>query len=273
MHRRTLLAGIGTAATAGLAGCLGSVFGTTVSESFENSYDVSNETTLTVNNRNGNVTVRDTDDDQLTVAGEKEASSESALDELSVEVTTGEQFVVDVSFGSGSNFEQRSVDLTIDVPAGVTVDRLVTSNGNVTATGVTGDVNATTSNGNVEVTDVDGFVDCGSSNGNVRVRGATGLAGAQTSNGTVDVELLAMNGDVTCESSNGGVTVRVGPDISCAFELSTTSGQVSVENVPHTATTSRRAQMEGQIRGGADPTLTAETTNGDVRLRAADGGE
>lgn len=269
MRRRTLLAGIGTVTTAGLAGCLGTVFGTTVSESFENSYDVSDETTLTVTNRNGNVTVRDTDDDQFTVAGEKEAGSESALEEISIDVTTGEQFVVDVSFGSGSNFEQRSVDLTIDVPTSVTVDQLETSNGNVTATDVTGDVSATTSNGNVELTDIDGFVDCDSSNGNVRVRGTTGLAGARTSNGTVDVELLGMDGDVTCKSSNGSVTVRMGPNISCAFDLSTTNGQVNVENVPHTSTISRRGRMEGQIRGGSDPMLTAETTNGDVRLRSA----
>ncbi|WP_302082672.1 DUF4097 family beta strand repeat-containing protein [Salinibaculum rarum] len=270
MRRRTLLAGVGTVTTAGLAGCFGAVFETTASESFENTYDVRAETTLTVSNRNGNVSVRNTDDDQLTVAGEKRASSESALEELSVDVTTGERVVVDVSFGPGSNFDQRSVDVSIDVPTGVTVDRVETSNGNVTVTGVTGDVSASTSNGNVWATDVDGSVDCDSSNGNVRIRGATGVASARTSNGTVDVELLAMDGDVTCESSNGGVTIRIGPDISCAFELSTSNGRVSVEDVPHTASVSRRGRMEGRIRDGTDPTLTAATTNGDVRLQSAE---
>ena len=270
MRRRQLLAGVGTVASATLAGCFGAVFGTTVSESFENSYDVTDETTLTVSNRNGNVTVRDTDDEQLTVAGEKRAGSEDALDEISVDVTTGDQFAVQVSFGSGSAFEQRSVDLTIDVPRGVTVDQLATSNGTVSASDVSGDVSASTSNGNVEMTDVDGYVDCDTSNGNVRVRGATGLDGARTSNGTVDVELLAMRGDVTCESSNGGVTVRVGPDVSAAFRLSTTNGQVSVQNLQHTSSGSQRGLIEGQLRGGSSPTLTAETTNGDVRLRPAD---
>ena len=271
MRRRTLLASLGTAATTATAGCLGSVFGTTVSESFENSYDVTDGTTLTVANRNGNVTVRDTDADRLTVAGEKRAGSDSALDEISVDVTTGEQFAVEVSFGSGSAFEQRSVDLTLDVPGVVTVDRLETSNGNVTAEGVSGDVGATTSNGSVTLTDIDGYVDCDTSNGNVRVRGATGVDGARTSNGTVDVELLAMRGDVTCDSSNGTVTVRVGPDVSAGFRLSTTNGRASVENVDHTASTSRRGLVEGQLRGGSSPVLRAETTNGDVRLRPADG--
>jgi DUF4097 and DUF4098 domain-containing protein YvlB len=270
MRRRALLASLGTAATTATAGCLSSVFGTTVSESFENSYDVTDETVLRVDNRNGDITVRDTDADQLTVAGEKRANSESKLDDITVDVTTGERFAIDVSFGSGSAFERRRVDLTLDVPDAVTVDSLATSNGNLTANSVTGDLRATTSNGNVEVTDVRGYVDCDTSNGNVRVRGTTGLNGAQTSNGTIDVALLAMRDDVTCKSSNGSVTVRVGPEVSAAFRLSTTNGQASVEDLEYTSSTDQRGHVEGRLRGGTDPTLTAETTNGDVRLRPAD---
>jgi DUF4097 and DUF4098 domain-containing protein YvlB len=270
MRRRTLLASVGTAASASVAGCFGALFGTTVSESFENSYDVSEETVLTVSNRNGNVTVRDTDDEQLTVAGEKRASSDEGLDDITVDVTTGEQFAVQVSFGSGSAFDRRSVDLTIDVPDVVTVESLKTSNGNLRVSDVSGDLSATTSNGNVEVTGVDGYVDCDTSNGNIRARGTTGIDGAHTSNGTVDVEVLAMRGDVTCESSNGNVTVRAGPDLSVGFRLSTSNGQARVRDLDHTASTSQRGLVEGRLRGGTEPTLTAETTNGDVVLRPAE---
>ena len=272
MRRRSLLAGLATAATAATAGCPGSVFGTTVSESFEDSYEVSDGATLTVRNRNGDVTVRDTDDERLTVAGQKRAGSESALDDIAVDVTTGRQFGVQVSFGSGSAFERRRVDLTVDVPSVVTVTQLETSNGNLSADGVGGDLVATTSNGNVDVTDIDGYVDCTTSNGDVRARGTTGLRRARTSNGTVEVELLAMRGDVACVSSNGNVTVRVGPDVAATFRLSTTNGRASVGSVRHTATASRRGRVEGRLRGGTEPTLTAETTNGNVRLRAADVG-
>ena len=270
MRRRSLLASLGTAATTATAGCLGNVFGTTVSESFENSYDVTDGTVLTVANRNGNVTVRDTDADRLTVAGEKQAGSDAGLDDITVDVTTGEQFAIEVSFGSGSAFSRRRVDLTIDVPDIVTVDELDTSNGNLTADGVSGDLRAKTSNGNVEVRDVSGYVECESSNGNVRVRGTTGVDGARTSNGTIDVELLAMREDVTCESSNGNVTVRVGPDVSAGFRLSTTNGRASVGDLQHTSSTSRRGRVEGRLRDGTEPTLTATTTNGDVRLRPTD---
>jgi DUF4097 and DUF4098 domain-containing protein YvlB len=270
MNRRALLGSAGAALSAGLAGCFGGVFGTPETESFENSYDVSDETVLTVRNRNGDVTVRHTDDDQLTVSGEKRASSQSALETISVDVATGEQFTVEAVFGSGSNFSSRSVELTLDVPEGVTVDSAATSNGEVTVEEVTGDVAATSSNGDVEVTGVDGYADCETTNGDVRVRETTGLTGARTSNGSVDVELLAMRDDVTCRTTNGSVTVRVGPDVAAAFRLNTSNGDAEVRDLPHTVTTTRENRIEGQLRGGTSPLLRLTTSNGDVTLRPAD---
>ena len=270
MNRRALLGGVGAALSTGLAGCFGGVFGAPETESFENSYDVGDETVLAVGNRNGEVTVEHTDDDQLTVSGEKRASSQSALDTITVDVVTGEQFTVEAVFESGSNFSSRSVDLTVDVPEGVTVDSAATSNGEVTVEEVTGDVAATSSNGDVAVTDVDGYVACETTNGDVRVRGTTGVTAARTSNGSVDVELLAMRDDVTCRSTNGSVTVRVGPDVVAAFRLETSRGDVEVRDLPHTVTTTRENRIEGQLRGGTSPLLRLVTTNGDVTLRPAD---
>lgn len=270
MQRRALLASTASALTGGLAGCLGGVFGTPETESFERRYDVSDETVLTVANRNGDVTVRDTDEERVTVSGEKRAGTESALDTITVDVVTGEQFTVDVRFGGGSDFTSRSVDLAVDVPEGVTVDSAETANGAVTVDGVAGDVSASSSNGDVAVTDVDGYVACDTSNGDVRVRGTTGVTGARTSNGTVDVELLAMRDDVTCRSTNGPVTVRVGPDVSAAFRLSTSNGDAEVREVPHTVSASGRGFVEGQLRGGTSPRLSVESSNGDVTLRPAE---
>lgn len=270
MHRRALLASTASALPVGLAGCLGGVFGTPATASFERRYDVSEEAVLTVANRNGAVTVRDTDAEQVTVAGEKRAGTESALDTITVDVVTGEQFTVEARFGGGSNFTSRSVDLTVDVPEGVTVESVETANGQVSVDGVAGDVSASSSNGGVEVTDVDGYVACDTSNGDVRVRETTGVTTARTSNGSVDVELLAMRDDVTCRSTNGSVTVRVGPDVSAAFRLSTSNGDAEVRDVPHTVSSSGRGVVEGQLRGGTSPRLRLESSNGDVTLRPAE---
>lgn len=266
-RRRFVAAGAG--AVGALAGCLGSAFGETVTETVSESYDVGPETVVSVSNRNGDVTVDPTDDDELSLTGEKRANSESGLDSISIDVTEGERFSVEVTFQSGSDFESRSVDLTVAVPDGVRVTRAATENGDVSAGGVRGDLEARTSNGTVELFDVDGFVGAETTNGDVVVRDTTGLDGARTTNGDVDVDLLAMRGDVTCRSVNGDVTVAAGEDVSAAIRMETDTGEATVEGIPHTVENQRRGFVRGQLRGGGERTLSLRTTNGDVRLEAA----
>lgn len=252
-----------------LAGCTSGFFARTVSENFSRTFDVAAETTLAVDNRNGSVLVQRTDGDQLRVAGAKRGSTREALDSISVDVVEGEQFVVDVSFTGDDPTWDRSVTLTVDVPEGVTVDRVATENGGVTVADVRGDVDATTRNGDVDVSDVAGFVSLETSNGSVSARNTTGLRGARTSNGDVDVDLLAMRGDVRCASSNGSVTVRVGSGVATGFRLTTSNGGATVGDLEYTATTTRDDLIEGRLRGASSPTLVLSSGNGDVTLRPA----
>lgn len=250
----------GAVLSGSLAGCLGDFGGAPVTESFSRGYTVSPETTVAISNRNGPVTVEPASGDELTVSGEKRAGSQEGLDSVSVDVVEGERFVVSVRFSSGSDFSNRSVDLTVGVPDGVVVDRANTANGNVEVTGVRGDLSAVTANGRVEVTDVSGFVRGESVNGDVRIRNTTGLAGARTTNRAVDVDLLAMRDDVTCHSSNGDVTVRAGSDVSAAIRLSTNTGQAEVRDLPYTATAERRGYIVGSLRGGDSPSCRFRRT-------------
>ena len=270
MRRRALLATTGSVIGGSLTGCVGGIFGADETESFDESYDVTDGSVLTVTNRNGDVTVRETGAEQLTVSGEKRAGTESGLAAISVDVETGEQTSVGTQLGSGSSFSNRSVELVVDVPTGMTVETVSSANGDVTVEEVSGDVSAVSSNGDVEVRDVDGYARCESTNGDVRARGTTGLRGARTSNGTVDVEVLAMRDDVTCRSTNGSVTVRVGPDVAAAISLTTSNGDAAVRDLPHTTSISRPSQIEGHLRGGTAPQLTLESSNGDVTLRPAE---
>lgn len=270
MNRRRLLAGTASVGLGALAGCTSGFFARTVSENFSRTYDVSTGTTLSVDNRNGSVLVQRTDGDQLRVAGAKRGSTREALDSISIDAVEGEQFVVDVSFAGSDPTWDRSVTLTIDVPEGVTVDRVASENGGVTVTDVRGDVDATTSNGDVDVSDVDGFVALETVNGSVSARNTTGLRAARTTNGEVDVDLLAMRGDVRCASSNGSVTVRVGPDVAAGFRLTTSNGGATVGDLEYTATTTRDDVVEGRLRGGTTPTLVLSSENGDVTLRPAE---
>lgn len=268
MQRRALLSS-GLVAVGSLAGCVGAFSGVTVTEEVSETHEVSPETVVSISNRNGDVRVDPVDGNRLTVTARKEASSEAALDSVSVEVSPGEQFTVQVDFESGSEFEARSVDLALEVPNGVRVDRASTDSGDVNVGGVAGDVAAETTNGDVELYGVDGYVTAETTNGSVTVRDATGLDGARSANGDVDADLYSLRGDVTCRTRNGDVTVAVGEDVAAAIRLETDTGSATVEGVPHTVDEERSGSVRGRVRGGGDRTVTLRSTNGDVRLEAA----
>jgi DUF4097 and DUF4098 domain-containing protein YvlB len=269
MRRRVLLSGAAVVAAGGLAGCLGILEGHPVFETFSETYTVSPDTPVVVSNRNGPVDITRTDGDVVTVSGEKRAESQSGLDDITIDVVEGAQLVIQAQFGSESGISNRRVSLSVGLPAGVPLAAANTTNGDVTVTDVEGDVTAGTVNGTVDVDDVDGFVRVQSTNGDVRSRNCTGLRGARTTNGEVDVDVLAMRGDVSCRTSNGDVTARVGPEVAAAFRLSTTIGNASVRDVPHSTAIDRDDYITGQIRDGEEPLLVLEANIGDVTLRSA----
>lgn len=249
MHRRRLLSGAGTVTAAALAGCVDDLLREPVTQSFSDSYAVSGVTTVSVSNRNGPVSIRRTSGAELTVSGETRAATRRGLDSVTVDVVEGETFVVTVRFESGSEFSNRRVDLTVEVPEGVAVDSASTANGDVTVENVRGDLATTTANGTVQVTDVSGYVRGETANGNVRIRGCRGVTGARSTNGNVDV--------------------RVGPDVSTPIRFSTNSGTARVRDLPYTAETERRGYLVGSLLGGTSPLMFLATNNGDLTLSPA----
>lgn len=104
--------------------------------------------------------------------------------------------------------------------------RVRTSNGEVTVADVRGDAVLSSSNGSIRVGGVDGSVDARSSNGRVEVDGVRGDAYVRSSNGRLEV--AAVTGDVDAETSNGGVTVR-GTGDPVALDISTSNGRQTVD--------------------------------------------
>jgi len=256
--------------TGALAGCSTELFGSTVTRSFESDHDVSEDSVVTVTNRNGSVTVTDSADEKLRVSGEKRAASQDGLDSMAVEGVNGARVAVRVAFADGEEFSNRSVDLTVALPGTAEIERARTANGSIRASDVGGDLRAITTNGSVELRDLYGFVHAETTNGNVTVRNTTGLAGARSTNGNVDVELKKMDGDVDCVSSNGDVTVRVGPEIAAGFRLSTNTGNATIRDLDYTASVERERYIVGSLRDVQWPKLYLGTNNGTCCWAPAD---
>ena len=119
--------------------------------------------------------------------------------------------------------------MTVESPVQLTL-QAKTSDGNVTLSGLQGDLTLTTGDGNlaldhvsgnlriksgdgqVKVTDADGAIDAHTSDGNLSVDGLFHALALHTSDGTLDLNLregTKLAGASTIQSSDGSVTIRV----------------------------------------------------------------
>ena len=143
-----------------------------------------------------------------------------------------------------------NVAFTVGVPAGVDfVARHV--NGTVSASGLTGDVEARTVNGNIDVT-------------------AGGHARAVTVNGSISATLGGenWNREGFFETVNGSVTLTLPETADTDVSVRTANGSIRTD-LPITDTDERRQRFEGRLGEGGGA-LRVRTVNGAVRLQAAD---
>jgi len=146
-----------------------------------------------------------------------------------------------------------SLSYRVELPAGAKVV-VHSSDGRVTANGLTGDINLSSSNGRVTANSPSGTLTAHSSNGRVQVTGARSAHVTATSNnGSVQVGFAEAPHAVFAHSYNGSVTVGVPrSDISYRVEAHSNNGRVS---------TPVRTDPTGSR------TITAVSNNGDVTVR------
>lgn len=154
------------------------------------------------------------------------------------------------SFTLGSDW--CGLSYRVELPAGAKVVAH-SSNGRVTANGLTGNSQLSSDNGRVTANSPAGTVSLNSSNGDVRVTGATSAhVSASSDNGSVHVGFAKPPHAVYAHSSNGDVTVGLPhSEISYRVEAHTSNGRES---------TLVRTDPSGSR------TITATSSNGDVTV-------
>lgn len=233
-------------------------------------------TALDLATRNGNVTATAVAVESIAATltrvcyGKNRKDAETYLDEITITDTVESgRLKVAAEMPQGPRNYGCSFDFTC--PDTLALD-IYTSNGAVTVTGLARGMDIRTSNGRIELSGTTGAAVLNTSNGAVTLRVHSGPTRVGTSNGAVDCDIAALDSaeDVEIETSNGKVTLLLPRDVSCAFDLSTSSGDVTVvpENFgPVAYTLSERTHKKGTIGSGAS-TVTVETSNGDITVRA-----
>ncbi|WP_136717674.1 DUF4097 family beta strand repeat-containing protein [Halorientalis salina] len=268
VSRRRLL-GSGIVAFAGLAGC--AMPATMTSETTATSFGQNDATALAVETENGDITLEPGDGDRVDVEATKRTSGDSdTLDRIRVvsERTDG-TLLIRVDRSDVSSGVTVSVDLDVAVPSSLSVQRVESTNGEVTASGVGGDGTYRTENGDVDVENVDGYLTLRSTNGDVVARDVTGVDDATSTNGDVDLAFRDLRADAAFSSNNGDVTISVPETVDAAVDLATTNGDVTVEGLSLSDRSNGTGSVTGTLGDGTHG-LSARTTNGDVTLSALD---
>lgn len=261
-------------------------------EVFDQTLDVAGRPTLSVDDRNGNVTITRGVDGKVVVHAIKRARTDDALHRLTIDVQqSGNQVTIrttgdDTNGGFFFGWHRTQVDYEIQVPAQADLAPMRTSNGTINIAGIAGRFDLSASNGTITTADFDGAVSAQTSNGRVTVRNGRGMLNLQTSNGTVDVqnvqaqgiELHTSNGRVTFSGSlasgsrntvdvgNGSVSLTLPPDSALSVDLRAGNGSVNINGFAVTTSGVNQKNAVQGVIGRADATLVARAGNGSITL-------
>lgn len=238
--------------------------------SFKETYKVSTPAKLDLSSFDGNLDIIPTEGNTIEVfyivrkAGKLLKIDRQALEKDVIVETENSSNNLKISVKNrfqnrGFNFEQTiGVSFKVYVPK-ETFCYLITSDGNVSITGLTADQNFRTSDGSINVTEVSGNVIGKTSDGDVHIRKIKGNVDVQTSDGTIELETVG--GDVQASTSDGNIKLyKVKGDIA----VKTSDGYIDFREISGSF---RASTSDGNIRGNVvdlKKELTLKTSDGNI---------
>jgi DUF4097 and DUF4098 domain-containing protein YvlB len=242
--------------------------GSRYNSDFHYNYPLSATGRLSVETFNGSIEVSGWDEQNVDISGTKYARTQQAADDLQVAIDRSANSV-SVRVIRPSDFRGNTgARFVIKVPRGVTLDRLLSSNGGIRTADGAGPARFRTSNGSIRVQGLKGTLDAQTSNGSIQadLTHTDGPLRFETSNGGIDLRLPSkFDDDLRAHTSNGGITVRVPSDISARLTARTSNGRVTSDVDVRTSGEISKTRIEG-VLGAGGPLLDLHTSNGNIRL-------
>ena len=239
-------------------------------QDFQRSYNLGAGASVSIRNVSGDVTVTGYDGQAIIVTATKSGRDR---DKVNIEDRSNGN-VVDVRV----DYPDRCEDCHVDVRFEVKVPRSIaykfnsfsSVSGDVSVTGVTGDLTARTVSGDTTVNNVNGSVNATSVSGDVHVGKVEGTVSAKSTSGDVEVEILSLEGSagsMEFSSVSGDVLVKLPGNLDADARLSTMSGGLKTD-FPLTIEESKYGtgrKASGKI-GNGSRILKISTISGDVSL-------
>jgi DUF4097 and DUF4098 domain-containing protein YvlB len=232
-------------------------------EEFHQTYALTPDGRVELDNINGAVHISTWDKNEVKVDAVKYADAKERLDDARIEVDSGKDHLSirtkyrdhDLTFNWGSHNNPPGVEYTLTVPRSVRLDEIKLINGSLDVTGVSGEVHASCINGRLEAHNL------------------AGRAELSTINGHLDAKFDQLSGSsVELKSVNGSVELTIPSDSKAEIEASTVSGGIDNDfglRVNHHQFVGH--DLRGEL-GNGGPRITLENVNGRIEIRHASDG-
>ncbi|HLF29100.1 MAG TPA: DUF4097 family beta strand repeat-containing protein [Anaerolineae bacterium] len=248
----------------------------TAEETISQSFETGATPRVVAETFNGEINVLAAEAGQVSVdvikrgAGFSRAEAEDDLANVEVTLTQEGDTVRIVArrLNAAFNVGNSGATIELSVPAGATLE-LSSSNGEVTASGVTGDVQLNTSNGDVEVRDGAGRLDLGTSNGSVTIDAQAAVVDAHTSNGSIDFVGSVAEGNHSFRTSNGRIKLTLPAAAGFRLDASTSNGKVTTDfAINRTSPDDDDNELRGTVGENTSVSITASSSNGSIEIRS-----
>lgn len=232
-------------------------------EEFHQTYALTPDGRVELDNINGDVHISTWDQNEVKVDAVKYSDSKERLDEARIEVDASKENVSirtkyrdhDNTFTWGSHNNPPSVEYTLTVPRTARLDEIKLINGKLDITGAAGEVHASCINGRLEAHNL------------------SGRAELSTINGHLDARFDQLSGSpVELNSVNGSVELTIPSDSKAQIEASTVSGGIDNDfglHVNHHNFVGH--DLRGEL-GSGGPQIKLEDVNGRISIHHASDG-
>jgi len=161
-----------------------------------------------------------------------------------------------------------SVSLDVEVPNKTDLE-LVTHNGAVDISDITGRLDATTHNGKVTCQKISGTTAFETHNGSVTCEDISGSTQLKSHNGSIEVyytDTAPSVCDISIVTHNGGIELKTPPSFSVKIDASTHNGSINTDLPITVSGKISKSSLKGTI-GAGEGQLHLETYNGSIRIR------
>ena len=234
-----------------------------LTEEFHQTYALTADGRIELDNINGDVHISSWDQNQVKVDAVKYADTKERLDEAKIEIDSRNDSLSirtkypdhNQSWNWGSRNNPASVEYTLTVPRTARLDEIKLINGALDINGVSGEVSASCINGRLEAHNL------------------AGRARLSTINGHLDARFDQLAGSsVELNSVNGSVQLTIPSDSKAEIEASTVSG--GIENDFGLHVNQHRwvgHDLRGEL-GNGGPRIKLANVNGRIEIRHASDG-